>query len=92
MENTLLVDDLSYKNVLNDPYNAVHPLTFSYFIKKNIKKKPYLINQLWPFFKGLKNSGLPIPMYCKEHNLFGSRQLFLGNEDYECFKNVILRG
>ena len=24
-KNTLLVDDMPYKNVLNDPYNDVHP-------------------------------------------------------------------
>jgi hypothetical protein len=42
-ENTLLVDDTPYKNVLNDPYNAVHPMTFTYFSDKNTKKRPYLI-------------------------------------------------
>ena len=42
MENTLLVDYSSYKNVLNNPYNAVHPLTFMYFMEKSTKKKPYL--------------------------------------------------
>jgi hypothetical protein len=40
-ENTLLVDDTPYKNVLNDPYNAVHPVTFTYFMMKNMKKRPY---------------------------------------------------
>jgi hypothetical protein len=39
-ENTLLVDDMSYKNVLNDPYNAVHPVTFTYFTEKSTKKGP----------------------------------------------------
>jgi hypothetical protein len=43
IENILLVDDSPYKNVLNDPYNAVHPLTFTYFTEKSTKKKPYLI-------------------------------------------------
>jgi hypothetical protein len=71
-ENTLLVKDSPYKNVLNDPYNAVHPLTFTYFTEKNTKKKPYLTHQLWPFLKGLKDSGLPVPVYCREHSLFGS--------------------
>jgi hypothetical protein len=65
VENTLLVDDSSYKNVLNDPYNAVHPVTFTYFTKKNTKKRPYLTYQLWPFLKGLKESGLPVPIYCR---------------------------
>jgi hypothetical protein len=50
-ENTLLVDDTPYKNVLNDPYNAVHPLTFTYFSEKKSKKGPYLTYQLWPFLK-----------------------------------------
>jgi hypothetical protein len=62
-ENTLLVDDSPYKNVLNDPYNVVHPLTFTYFMEKSMKKKPYLTHQLWPFLKDLKDSGLPIPVY-----------------------------
>jgi hypothetical protein len=85
------VDDSPYKNILNDPYNAIHPLTFLYFTEKSTKKKSYLINQLWPFLKGLKDSGLLVPMYCREHNLFGSRQLFLGDADYERFRTVILR-
>jgi hypothetical protein len=42
MENTLFVDDSSYKNVKNDPYNEVHPQTFTYFFEKSTKKKPYL--------------------------------------------------
>ena len=65
MENTLLVDDSSNKNVLNDPYNAVHPVIFTYFIEKITKKKPYLVRQLWPFLKGLKDSGLSVPVYCR---------------------------
>ena len=91
IENTLLVDDSPYKNVLNDPYNVVHPLTFTYFTKKSINKKPYLIHQLWPFLKGLKDSGLLVLVYCRQHSLFGSRQLFPGDEEYECFRTVILR-
>jgi hypothetical protein len=90
-ENTLLVDDSSYKNVLNDPYNAIHPVTFMYFTEKNTKKKPYLIYQLWPFLKDLKDLGLPVLVYCREHSLFGSRQLFPGDEEYEHFRTVILR-
>jgi hypothetical protein len=42
VENTLLVDDTPYKNVLNDPYNAVRPVTFTYFMEKSTKKRPYL--------------------------------------------------
>jgi hypothetical protein len=34
-ENTLLVDDLPYKNVKKDPYNAVHPQTFTYLLEEN---------------------------------------------------------
>jgi hypothetical protein len=90
-ENTVLVDDSSYKNVLNNPYNTVHPVTFMYFMEKSTKKKPYLIHQLWPFLKGLKDSGLPIPLYCRQHSLFDSRRLFLGDEEYEHFRTVILR-
>jgi hypothetical protein len=84
------VDDTPYKNVLNDPYNAIHLVTFTYFTEKSTKKKPYLIHQLWPFLKGLKNSGLPVPMYCRQHNLFGSRRLFPGDEEYEHFRTIIL--
>jgi hypothetical protein len=45
-ENTLLLDDSPYKNVLNVSYNVVHPVTFTYFTEKSTKKKPYLIHQL----------------------------------------------
>jgi hypothetical protein len=91
LENTLLVDDSPYKNVLNNPYNAVHPLTFTSFMEKSMKKKPYLIHQLWPFLKGLKDSGLSVPVYCREHSLFGSRRLFPGDQEYKRFRTVILR-
>jgi hypothetical protein len=90
-KNTLLVDDSPYKNVLNNPYNVVHPITFMYFMEKYMKKKPYLIHQLWPFLKGLKDSGLPVPVYCREHSLFSSKRLFSGDEEYEHFRTVILR-
>jgi hypothetical protein len=90
-ENTLLVDDSPYKNVLNDPYNVVHPLTFTYFMEKSMKKKPYLTHQLWPFLKDLKDSGLPIPVYCKQQSLFGSLRLFPGDKEYERFRTIILR-
>jgi hypothetical protein len=90
-ENTLLVDDMPYKNVLNDPYNVVHPMTFTYFSEKNTKKRPYLTYQLWPFLKDLKESGLPVPVYCRQHSLFGSRRLFPGDEEYERYKTVIPR-
>ena len=73
VENTLLVDDTSYKNVLNDPYNATHSVTFTYFSEKNTKKRPYFTYQLWPFLKDLKELGLLVPIYCRQHSLFGSR-------------------
>jgi hypothetical protein len=31
VENTLLVDDSPYKNVMNNPYNAIHPQSFIFF-------------------------------------------------------------
>jgi hypothetical protein len=88
-ENTLLVDDTPYKNVLNDPYNAVHPQTFTYFSEKKSKKGPYLTYQLWPFLKGLKELGLPVPVYCRQNSLFGSTWLFPGDEEYEHYKTII---
>ena len=91
LENTLLVYDTIYKNVLNDPYNAVHPMTFTYFSERNTKKKPYLTYQLWPSLKGLKESGLPVLVYCRQHSLFGSRWLFSGDEEYDWYKTVIPR-
>jgi hypothetical protein len=90
-ENTLLVDDTPYKNVLNDPYNVIHPVTFTYFTEKSTKKRPYLTYQLWPFLKGLKESGLPVPVYYRQHSLFGSKRLFPGDEEYERYKTVIPR-
>jgi hypothetical protein len=90
-KNTLLMDDLPYKNVFNDPYNVVHHVTFTYFMEKNTKKRPYLIYHLWPFLKGLKDSGLSLPVYYRQHSLFSSRRLFLGDEEYERFKTVIPR-
>jgi hypothetical protein len=64
---------------------------FTYFTEKNSKKRPYLTYQLWPFLKGLKESGLPIPVYCRQNSLFGSTRLFPGDEEYERYKTVIPR-
>ena len=91
VENTLLVDDSPYKNVMNNPYNAIHPQSFTYFFKKSTKNKPYLLLQLWPFLQGLKELGLSIPVYCREHSLFGSKWLFPKNKEHERFKTVWLK-
>jgi hypothetical protein len=48
-ENTLLVDDTPYKNVLNDPYNAIHPQTFTYFSNKNRRRGLILLISFGPF-------------------------------------------
>jgi hypothetical protein len=58
------------------------------FSEKSTKKKPYLLLQLWPFFKDLRDSGLPVPMYCRQHNAFSSKRLFSGDKEYESFKTV----
>jgi hypothetical protein len=52
---------------------------------------PYLTNQLWPFLKGLKESRLPVPVYCRQNSLFGSTRLFPGDEEYERYKTIIPR-
>ena len=88
MENTLLVDDTPYKNVLNDPYNAVHPQTFTFTSEKR-KKKPYLLWDLWPFLQALKESGLPVREYCRRSSRFGTPRLFPGDEEYERFKTAV---
>jgi hypothetical protein len=83
------VDDSPYKNVLNDPYNAVHPLTFTFQSEKRTKKKPYLLLELWLFLKGLKESGSLVQVYCRQNSEFGTTRLFPGDEVYERFKTVI---
>jgi hypothetical protein len=48
-ENTLFVDDSSYKNVLNNPYNAIHPVTFTYFMEKIRRRGFTLFISFGPF-------------------------------------------
>ena len=36
-ENTLLIDDTPYKNVLNNPYTAIHPSTYTKFTERKFK-------------------------------------------------------
>jgi hypothetical protein len=59
--------------------------------EKKSKKGPYLTYQLWPFLKGLKESRLPVPVYCRQNSLFESTRLFPGDEGYERYKTVIPR-
>jgi hypothetical protein len=66
-------------------------VTFTYFKEKSTKKRPYLTYQLWPFLKGLKESGLPVPIYYRQYSLFESKRLFPGDEEYEHYKTVIPR-
>jgi len=92
-ENSLLVDDTPYKNIKNNPFNAVHPPTCTLYSEKSLKngRKPFLIEVLRPFLQGLKDSNLPVPAYCEANQRVGQRRCFPGDVDFERFKDVVPR-
>jgi hypothetical protein len=54
-ENTLLVNDSSYKNIKNNMWNAVHPTIF--IASHPDRSKEYLDHELRPWLRHLKDSG-----------------------------------
>lgn len=73
-KNTLLIDDSPIKNLLNCPYNAIHPPPFNQAKEARIDD-PYLTHKLIPYLIGLYNSEMSVPDYCMENPLeFGQNQ------------------
>ena len=66
-ENTLLIDDTPYKNLLNPPHNAVHPPSFDG--RGDSRTAPYLTKHLAPYLRRLVTSGLPVQTFVEQNRL-----------------------
>ena len=66
---TLLIDDSPIKNLMNNPYNAIHPRTWS-----GEQGDLFLNGTLRPWLDGLLLSNRPVPEYVKANPLHGSQR------------------
>jgi hypothetical protein len=53
--NTLLIDSITSRNILNNPYNAFHPIFFSSNLENKKLGVPYLLCVVMPFLHRLKD-------------------------------------
>ena len=76
-ENTLLIDDTPYKNVLNNPFNAFHPPTCTMYLETKLKKgrKPFLQQVLQPLLFKLRSFGQYVPDFLRPTRILGSSEL-----------------
>ena len=93
VQNTLLVDDRPYRNVLNHPFSAVHPNSF-FWDSAECKEpqptpNPYLTRVVTPFLAGLKQSGLDVQEYCRKNSSVGKPRLFPESREYQKYREVI---
>jgi len=67
ISNSLIVDHITYRNILNLPYNAVHPPPCTMYSEAKIKepKLSYLQNTMIPFLEALLSFGLLVPEFCE---------------------------
>ena len=91
IDNCLLIDDTSYKNILNNPYLAVYPPTCTTNSEKKLKpgELPYLERVLIPFLQELLLSGLTVPKFCEAHTKVGSKCGLHGDKKYNQFIHLI---
>ena len=73
MENTLLIDDSSYKNVRNDMWSVFHTLPF-HSINESVGTT-WFCHQLIPWLRRLKHSGQNVPRFYEANQGFGQRRL-----------------
>lgn len=63
LSNTLIINNVPFRNVLNDPYWAIHPTSFKYAFERDTNKESYLIKHVESFLAVLMDSGLAIPLF-----------------------------
>jgi hypothetical protein len=73
IKNSLIVDHIPYRNVLNSPYNAVHPPPCTMYSEKTKKggKLPFLQAVMIPFLESFLSSGLSVPEFCEQNATVG---------------------
>ena len=86
----LIVDPLSYWNVLNNSYSAYHPTMYHRQTKsKEFNAKiPYFQHAVQPFFQGLLDSGKTVPQYCAKNNRCGWRKLLPRDKNHTLYQQV----
>jgi hypothetical protein len=87
--NTLLVDDTPYKNVLNNPYNAVHPPRCTMRSETKAGEEPYFTSVLHPFFWRLFRSGMTVPEFCAANRKVGKRRLLPHHPMHKVYKELV---
>ena len=73
VENTLLIDDSPYKNVMNDMWNVVHPSPFHSATEP--ARTAWFCHQLIPWLLELKNFGQTVPRFYEANQGFDQRRL-----------------
>ena len=86
----LLVDPLTYRNVLNNPFSAYHPTMYHRKSKEDERDTPipYFRHAVQPFLQGLLDSGKTVPQYCALNDRHGWQRLFSGDDKFASYKQV----
>ena len=66
----LIINLLSYRNILNNSYSAYHPTLYYRQTKSDEfdAEIPYFRHIIQPFFQGLLKSGKIVPKYCAKND------------------------
>jgi NLI interacting factor-like phosphatase len=68
LSNTLIIDNVPFRSVLNDPYNSIHPRGFKYKSERNKNQASYLLKYVKPFLQELQQSGNRVSAFCAKHD------------------------
>jgi hypothetical protein len=90
IDNSLVVDVVPYKNILNPTFSAVHPPITSMYSEKALKpgKLPYFQAFMIPFLDALLKSGLSVPQFCKKNPSIGQKRCVPGSDLYNQYIRV----
>jgi hypothetical protein len=75
----LLIDFVILRNVFNNPYNAFHPIYFSWSLENDELDVPYLLCIVVSFLQRLKDSRLHVFQFWALNDRVGWGCIFLGN-------------
>ena len=86
----LILDLLSYRNVLNNPYNAYHPTMYHRQSKSDEfdAEIPYFWSAVQPFLQRLLDSRKTVPQYCAENDRCGWCKLLPGDEKHILYWHI----
>lgn len=65
---SLLIDSYPLTNILNDPFNAIHPTRYLREAEDEKSNKPYLTTVHMSYLRKLRNSnGMSVPDFCERY-------------------------